>query len=165
MNNQSILAKIAALLTVLILGCSADPFPHISIPVYPNHENLLNLVNKPAKGTKAVTYFVKTAFPASDIVSFYKNEFEKLGFEPYSDDGYGKQQWESFNYQSGEWEKTSEIPGRFISTWVDKNKDLRIILVMTNEYDASDALWKNKLFVSCTVSPFFDFRKVKPPSI
>ena len=166
MKNRSLRTKIIVfVLGIFMIGCSKDPFPDINIPVYPNNENLVSNVNKPAKGTKSVSYFVNTFFPAKHVITFYNTELEKLGYKPYSEDGYGKLQWQSFNHKSGAWEETTEVPARFNATWVDSKKQIRIILVMNYEYDGSDKEWRNNLFVHCTVSKFFDFRDLKPPKI
>lgn len=150
---------------ILISGCSTDPFPDFNIPVYPKNENLIKNINRPAKGIKSVAYFVKIQFPAMNVITYYDKELGKLGYKPYSEDGYGKHQWESFNHTSGYWEKTNEVPGRFRATWVDSDKQIRIILSMSYKYDGRDNEWRNNLFVHCTVSKFFDSRDLKPPQI
>ncbi len=150
---------------ILTFGCSTDPFPDFKIPVYPKNENIKKNINKPAKGTKSVAYFVKIQFPAMNVITYYDKNLGELGYKPFFEDGYGKHQWESFNHKSGYWEKTNDVPGRFIATWVDSERQIRIILSMKYMYDGLDKEWRNNLFVHCTVSKFFDFRDLSPPKM
>ncbi len=94
-------------LTFIICACSSDPFPNLDVPVYQNSVNIQRTVNKPAKGVKTVVYYNEISFPARDLIAFYDKEFKKIGYVPFSEDGYGLRRWENFNYKSCEWEPTS----------------------------------------------------------
>jgi hypothetical protein len=148
-------------LAFLIYGCSSDPFPSIDLPVYQNSISIHHEVNKPANGVKSVFYHNNISFPANELIAFYDKKFGNSGYVLYSEDGYGMRRWENYNPESGEWEPTSQAPCRYISTWTDGSKKVRVILSMRYEYNPNRKNGNADLFVSCTVSPFFDFKNME----
>ncbi len=150
------------MITELCLGktFNKDPYSFFEIPIYPDAYDIKKYVNNPI-GSKSVFYKVNTKFPASEIISFYNKQFRKMELIPYFEDGYGIRKWENFNPKTGKWEKTSSVPARFIATWTDKKKTLRVVLLLRYKYNAKDKEWDKKLFVNCTIYKFFDFRKIQ----
>lgn len=130
----------------------ADQLPDIEIPLYPSAYE----VNKLAlnKAIKSVFYKVKIKFPAKEVILFYENKFNEMGFISYSEDGYGNRKWQNFNPKTGIWESTFKPPARYIATWVDKKQIVRIVLVI----DAYDE--EGPMLVNISVTRFFDFSKL-----
>jgi len=159
-----ILLSLVLLWGVFILskrGKTSDLFNDIDLPVYPQGYLVIEGFEE-AISSRYLVYRVKIAFPASGTRKFYNENFKKIKFSPFSEDGYGLRRWEDFNYKSGEWEKTEKVPAKYIATWVDKAKEKRITLVLEYRYEGGDDTeWKNILLVDCKVSPFFDFREIK----
>ncbi len=115
-----------------------------------------------------LNYKINTEFPAKKIIKFYSDHFKKVGFIPYSEDGYGKSKWENFNYSSAVWESTKHPPARYISTWIDPEKKVRIILIMIFKKEGEKTLQNNsnssQLFIDLKRTTFFDSRKIPVPS-
>ncbi len=158
------LERLALIGFCIILLCSCakeiraqDPFPGIVLPVYQGAIDAKNVLNQP-KGTKAVVYRIHQIYPAQELISFYEKYFTARGFIRYSEDDEGKCVWTIFNQKIGQWEPYSmqsgdATPQRFICSWVDRNHETRILLILRdNDTDNLD--------VTCQVYPFFDHREV-----
>ncbi len=104
-----------------------------------------------------LNYNINTEFPAMEIIQFYNAHFKKVGFIPYSEDGYGKSIWENYNYSSGIWEPTKHPPARYISTWIDTEKKVRIVFVLIFKKNSK------QLLVDLKKTTFFDSRKIPVP--
>jgi len=139
-------------------GKLRDPFPEIVLPVYQGAIDENKVFNQP-EGTKAVVYRIQQQYPANELITFYESYFTTKGFIRYSEDGEGKCIWTAFNQKLGEWEPYSMqgsdvTPERFICSWVDKNHETRILLILRN----NDT---DNLDVTCQVYPFFDHREIE----
>ena len=108
---------------------------------------------------KTLNYKVDILFPATEVVEFYDNKLKKQGLVPYEGDGYGSRQWENFNSSKGSWQQTNNVPARYISSWVDKNKSIRVILILRYKYyNYEHKNWENTLLVDIKAVPYFKFR-------
>jgi len=150
---------------LIIISCSfssgngeTEPFPDIKIPIHPNAFDVVKYSNEP-KGTKSIYYKINIEFPAQDVILFYEEQLKRMEFIEYSEDSYGTRRWENFNAKTGNWEIVSTIPARYIATWIDKEKKIRIVLFMRYKFDALSENWGNRLLVNFSVSNFFDFHK------
>lgn len=155
MKKHSYILALIILLAIAQTSCaSVDPFPQVILPVHPNSQYKKEIYdnNSPRK----ILYSeILSQYPASEIIKFYDSEMNKLGYYPFSDDGYGLRRWEVFNEKTGDWAANNEIPGRYIATWVDTSMTLRVILSIRYQYNYKDQDWKNKLIVNISVQPFF----------
>jgi hypothetical protein len=158
-SNSIFLIIIFVVASYLLLGAKEkkNPLPNIEIPIYMNAYEINKYVNNQI-GRKEIFYKINIKFPAREVILFYENKFRKMGFFPYSEDGYGNRRWENFNLKTGNWESTTQIPARYIATWVDTKRKIRIVLFLRYEYDATNRDWKNKLLVNCSVQEFFEFK-------
>lgn len=104
---------------------------------------------------------IESAYPAMEVVKFYHSKFKGMNLTLYSADGYGVGKWEIFNEKSGEWEPNDSTPGRYISTWVDKNKTIRVVLSMRYEFSYRDKEWTKKLYSNLSVQPFFNLNEIE----
>lgn len=86
---------------------------NITLPLFQNGYDIQKGYLKNLN-TKYLNYKLDEAFPANKVISFYSEYFTNSGFIPYSEDGYGKSKWESFNFKSGTWESTNVPPARYI---------------------------------------------------
>ena len=134
---------------------------NINLPVYPTgFEVSTNM--KQSAWDEEVFYKVKANFPATEVILYYDKEFQTRGFIPYAEDGYGKRRWENFVPRTGEWASTSGVPARYIATWVDKERALRIVLFLRYRYDYQNKDWDKILLVSCCKGKFTRFVKRRP---
>jgi len=126
-----------------------------------SHQNAYDINQGYSEELKAkyLGYKLKMSFPANQVIDFYKTHFKNLGYISYSKDGYGKSQWENFNDKTGIWEGSNEPPSRYISTWVDKNKKIRIVLVLLYKANMNSEFSKQKdiLQIELKASDYFDF--------
>jgi hypothetical protein len=138
-----------------------DQFREVPLAIYPKMDvNSIRQGFDKSIGCKYVSYKVFIGFPATEVVKFYDESFDKLKLTKYSEDGCGNKGWEDFNPESGRWEPTASLPGRFMGSWVDEQKSKRVLLDLTYRYDATNPQWKEWLFVECKVCPFFDLRQI-----
>lgn len=148
-----------------MISCKKNEIKNIDLPLakgaYEIKQGYLNDLN-----TKYLNYKLEVDFPASNIIDFHNIFFSNAGFTPYSEDGYGNSIWENYNYKTGDWELTTQIPARYISTWIDSDKKFRIILVLFFKSidKATESSKKNYLFVEVKATEFFDFREVPIPT-
>lgn len=111
---------------------------------------------------KYLNYRLDVKPPSVKVIRFYDTFFKSKGYEEYSLDGYGKRRWEQFNPKSGDWEEDEELPGRYIATWVDRKKEIRIVLVLMNEESNNHKdEAKTGIMVDCKVTKFFDSREIE----
>ncbi|MFA5073210.1 MAG: hypothetical protein WC539_04870 [Nitrospirota bacterium] len=127
-----------------------------NLPIYSTGFNVSSNMKESA-WEEELFYKVKISFPAAEVTSFYDKEFLARGFIPYSEDGYGTRIWENFNSNTGSWDATSKPPARYIATWTDKEKTVRIVLFIRYEYDNQDKEWNKTLLVNCSRDKFFKF--------
>lgn len=130
------------------------------LPTYNKCKNVKNIYEKNIN-RKLVYCEVESAFPASEVVGFYHSKFKAMNLTLYSADGYGVGKWEIFNEKSGEWEPNESKPGRYIATWVDKNKTIRVIVSMRYQFNYQDKEWAKKLYINLSVQPFFSFNEIE----
>jgi len=116
----------------------------------------------PKTHSSYLAYKVKINFPARKVINYYDSQLSALGFFVFNDDGYGVRDWTYFNSSKGKWEKTDKVPARYISTWVDRDRTMRLILMLDYSFDEQDIESKDKdLFIDCRLTKFFDFREIK----
>jgi hypothetical protein len=135
----------------------------ISVPIYKDAYGIVQRFDKKYK-IKFTSYEIRTEYPALDVIEFYKTQFHKRNLIPYNDDGLANMVWEGFNFSKGIWEKTNQVPARFICSWIDANKRIRIFLYLRYQYKFNEVdknQWKTTLLVSCDVHPFFDHRDIE----
>ena len=84
----------------------------------------------------------------------------KMGYHLFAGDGYGLRRWELYDEKTGEWLENNKIPGRYIATWVNSAKSLRIVLSMKYKYNYKDPDWIKKLSLNLSVQPFFTLPQV-----
>lgn len=129
-------------------------------PKYNKCKNIENIFENDIN--RKLTYCeVELAYPAREVVEFYHSKFEAMNLTLYSADGYGVGKWEIFNEKSGEWEPNESTPGRYIATWVDKNKTIRVIVSMRYQFNYRDKEWAKKLYINLSVQPFFNFNEIE----
>lgn len=152
------------LLLILLLTsvcCSyGNSISDFELPTYYKCKDVKNIYEKNIN-RKLAYCKVESAFPASEVVGFYHSKFEAMNLTLYSADGYGVGKWEIFNEKSGEWEPNDSTPGRYISTWVDKNKTIRVVLSMRYQFNYRDKEWAKKLCINLSVQPFFNFNEIE----
>lgn len=111
-----------------------------------------------------LNYKLITQFPAKNVIDFYNILLKKNNFTPYSVDGYGTAIWETFDYNSGQWGQTLAPPARYITTWVDKIKKKRIVLILIYKYKdkikTSNQRNESELIVDLKIMDFFDAIKI-----
>lgn len=150
---------------IVIVGFFSLKAPRVNVnsnlPVYAAGFDVSTNMKRSA-WDEEVFYKVKINFPATEVISFYDKEFQARGFIPYAEDGYGKKRWENYNPRSGEWESTSGVAGRYIATWVDKGKAVRIVLYLRYRYDYQNKEWDRTLFVNCSKGKFVRFDQKRP---
>ena len=139
-----------------LTSCDSDPFPGVLLPVHPDAIGVNTMNDRPAKGAKAVAYLVSVEFPASKIIEFYNCELTSMGYAPFNDTSSSRPSglWSSFNNRSGEYDETTEPPGRYIAHWVDSAKSTWIWLVISYKYNRLDPTWKNTAMVSCNIAKY-----------
>lgn len=149
------------LLLLASVCCSyGNSISEFELPTYSKCKNVKNIYEKNIN-RKLAYCEVESAFPASEIVGFYHSKFEAMNFTLYYADGYGVGKWEVFNEKSGEWEPNDSMPGRYIATWVDKNKTIRVVLSMRYQFSYRDKEWSKKLYSNLSVQPFFNFNEIE----
>jgi len=151
--------SILVLITFSVLGltsCDSDPFPGVLLPVHPDAASIKRMNDRPAKGAKAVAYHVSVQFPASKIIEFYNLELASMGYVPFKDTSSSRPSglWSTFNNRSGEFEKTTKPPGRYIAHWVGSAKKTWIWLVISYKYNGIDPTWKATAIVSCNMAKY-----------
>ena len=144
------------------VACTRDPFPNITLPVHPKAIQPRNEYNAPFKGAKATTYKLRMPFPAEELTVFYDTELQKMGYERVPMDRIFTFSWMSFNYKSGEWEKTTTVEGaRYTAAWVDHQKTTKIWLYIAYQYDGAYAEWNITPLVSINIAKMTDFKETK----
>ncbi|WP_136525411.1 hypothetical protein [Geomonas ferrireducens] len=103
----------------------AVDFPNFSLPIYPGATNLKIHQDKPAKGAKATTYRVSTAFPAADLTEFFNKEMTKRGFGKFYDpiECLNQFAWNTNNPRTGKWEIAKKPPARYVAMWSNRKED------------------------------------------
>ena len=151
------------LIPLLVYGneCIEEEILKAKLPQYP--ESVLIKEGFDHRScSKYVAYKVRMKFPASQVINYYDTQLSTLGYNVFNEDGYGVREWVNFNNSSGQWEETNQIPARYISTWTDKRKRTRLILVLDYPPEEKSKGSNNgALFVDCKLSKFFDFRSLK----
>ena len=143
-------------------GCTRDPFPNVALPVHQKAINPDIKFNAPFKGAKSTVYKIKMPFPAQELTAFYDTELQKMGYERVPEDSVFTFKWMSFNYKSGEWEKTTTVEGaRYTAAWVDRQKTNKIWLYIAYRYDGANAEWNITPLVSINIAKAADFKEVK----
>lgn len=156
-----IILLLSILFSISVVACRKNIVEKIFLPHtqdgYDISQGYLSDLN-----TKYLNYKTHANFPAKNVIDFYNNFFRNNSFISYSDDGYGKSIWENYNYKSGSWELSTEPPARYISTWIDKDKKVRIVLFLLFKGNAGNAHQKNKnlLLIELKATNFFDSRKI-----
>jgi len=144
------------------IACTRDPFPNITLPVHPRAINADIKYNAPFNGAKAAAYKIRMPFPAQELTTFYDTELQKMGYERVSEDTIFTFKWMSFNYKSGEWEKTTTVEGaRYTAAWVDRQKTNKIWLYIAYRYDGANAAWNVTPEVSINIAKVSDFKETK----
>lgn len=163
MKKRNAIILTAVIVLLIIAGFFALKAPRVntSLPVYPTGFDV-SANMKPSAWDEEVFYKVKANFPAAEVTFFYDKEFQARGFIPYAEDGYGKRRWENFDQRTGEWDSTSRVPARYIATWVDKEKTVRIVLFLRYKYDYQNKDWDKILLVNCGKGKFNRFDKRRP---
>ncbi len=140
----------------VLISCEADPFPEILLPVHPDAISTKRMNNRPAKGAKAVAYHVSVNFPATKVMEFYNRELTAMGYVPFNDRSSSRPSdlWSSYNYKTGEFEKTTKPPGLYKSNWVDSAKKTWIWLSISYKYDGADPSWDTTATVSCNMAKY-----------
>ena len=160
---KTMCSKLALIVVTILFAFStvqcSSLFPDIEIPVYKTGYDVKKGINKKFK-SKYTFYKINSKFPAKEVIEFYHTNFKRMGFIQYSEDGYGKGRWENFDSNSGQWEPTNSMPARYIATWIDNDKKIRIVVLLRYKSDQIDDEGKNLLFVDCKVVDFFDSRKM-----
>ncbi len=146
--------SILFMLLLSLTSCKDNKKNDIDLPCFQNAYDINQGYSEELK-VKYLGFKLKMSFPASQVIDFYKTHFKNLGYISYSKDGYGKSEWEKFNDKTGAWEGSEEPPSRYISTWVDKNKKIRIVLVLL--YKTSSSKQKDILQIELKAFDYFDF--------
>jgi hypothetical protein len=135
---------------------------NINLPVYSAGFDVSTNM-KGSAWDEEVFYKVKINFPAAEVISFYDKAFQARGFLSYAEDGHGTRTWENFNIRTGNWESTSDVPARYIATWVDKEKATRIVLFIRYAYDYENKDWDRILLINCSKGKFFKLGQRQKP--
>ena len=151
--------QILALLAFIVLGlasCDSDPFPGVLLPVHPDAKGVSRMNDRPAKGAKAVAYRVTVEFPASKIIDFYNRELKSMGYAPFNDTSSSRPsgKWSSFNNRSGEFDETTNPPGKYIAHWVNSANGTWIWFVISYKYNGLDPTWKISPLISCNMAKY-----------
>jgi hypothetical protein len=138
-----------------------DPFSDIDLPILPEALDVERGFSKKLNA-KYLVYRLNRRFPAMDVIDFYNEKFKDAHLIRYSEDGHGIGQWVDFNPTTGKWENTDKPPARYIATWVDIEKENRIVLGLRYKYDGADAAkGKKTLIVDLKATNFFDLRELE----
>lgn len=156
---------LTTIFSVSIASCKEDVIKDVNLPLFQDGYEIKQGYLDDLK-TKYLNYKLNVKYPANSIIDFHNSFFKKAGFIPYSEDGYGKSIWENFNYKSGDWELTTQPPARYIATWIDKEKKIRVILLLLfkSEENTGDPNSSNQLLIEVKATKFFDFRKIPVPT-
>lgn len=131
---KKIAAFLACGLCVLMIIGRADAvdFPSFSLPIYPSATNQKTHIDKPAKGVKAATYRITSAFPARGLTDYYTKEMRDRGFKKFHDSLVTQKEfeWITFNSSSGEWESAKQPPARYTAKWSNEKEDQLLWVVI-----------------------------------
>ena len=122
-------------------GLEADPFPSTEIPVFHSGYHIKKEIDR-SKGTKSISYYVQTKFPAAEVLQFYDSYFNAKGWRS------------SFEICQRHWDrlpdrtKAGGLSGKQLFTaW--EHPELSLKAVLRLEYEKVDAKWQDELAVRC----------------
>lgn len=132
------------------------------LPLYPDARQAIYEHNE-AFERETVQYRVSATFPPDRIVAFYENVFRAAGFIADPQEGYPMRRWEVQDETTGLWRATAQIPARYVATWVDSRRTIRIRISLWCPVSAGPAnepipvqvrISLQKLFSPCDVLPW-----------
>jgi len=161
MRSKRILLTFAGLFLML---CACDrpnsapstPIEASELPVYKDAVKIKHHADDELERV-SVSYQLITPFPAREVIEFYEAAFKEKGYEPFSEDGLSPMRWEVFNSKTGDYDPAHKSPARWIGSWVDDERSLRIILALVYREDGRDKEWDETLLVDCSRQKFFKF--------
>lgn len=133
------------------VNITCDIYTNIQIPIYRNAKEV-NYFLDPSARIKSTIYIVEVAYPAKEIVNFYRKKFKESGFCEIVQDRVVKGKWISFQDDCRNGNPFIRIFGK---SWTDQEKTVRILLVLRYETDVFGKR-SNKLLVSCQIMPYID---------
>jgi hypothetical protein len=155
------LAPLIAMTAIFSSISCGDPFSEIDLPILTKALYVERGFSKKLNA-KYLIYKLDRSFPAMDVIEFYNEKFKDEHLIRFSEDGHGVGQWVDLNPTTGKWEKTDKPPARYIATWVDIEKKIRIVLSLRYKYDGADAeKGKKTLIIDLKATNFFDLRKLE----
>jgi hypothetical protein len=129
-----------------------DPYPNIEIPMLQGSYKVKMFVNQP-KGTKSLNYFIKTAYPANEVLQFYELKLKEAGFLPSL--AKQKRQWESFIDDTNKGNTVRQL----LASWINPNLKAEAFLAL--RYTEVGKKWTNELHIICQIQPIFDRKRLE----
>jgi hypothetical protein len=120
-----------------------DPYPDLSIPVYPGVSDAEHFFDRKA-GMKELRYEMRARYPAYDLRHFYDNELSAGGWR----------QIENYEIAKAKWLKSS-VGTSYVKAWTDKDAKWKFLLILYYREVPSEDLY-DMLFVTARIMVNFD---------
>lgn len=147
------LGGIIVILTIGKVYSEEDPYPSIEIPVLPDSYHITRIFDHPPK-TKSLNYFLRTQYPADEVLEFYDSKFKEIGYVASSNKF--KRQWEFFI--DGTIEEEPRVR-QLLALWI--NPALKVEAFLALRYVKDVKSWGNELHVLCQIQPLIDTTRLE----
>jgi len=134
------------------------------LPIFPDAFDIKHYRSSHV-GIKGVSYNVNIQYPADNLIKYYEKELLLIGYKPFVEEYYlkGNSKW---NLIQSEKSGKPVLYYGYSSSWVNKERNLRALLLMKYNCNSIDESAINCLKISKKLHVIFQIRPfsgLKPP--